>query len=83
MPRPCTTTAGVGSGRRSTAPQDADGAGPEDYEERTASYRRFMREVIGAERQTLRRLRDEGAITDEVRRRIEFDLDLEETRLRG
>ena len=64
-------------------PQDADGAGPEDYEARTASYRRFMREVIGAERQTLRRLRDEGAITDDVRRRIQFDLDLEETRLRG
>ena len=39
------------------------------------------REVIGAERRTLRRLRDEGAITDEVRRRIEYDLDLEEARL--
>jgi CPA1 family monovalent cation:H+ antiporter len=64
-------------------PQDDDGAGPEDYEARTASYRRFMREVIGAERQTLLRLRNEGAITDEVRRRIEYDLDLEETRLRG
>ena len=64
-------------------PEDGDGTSPEDYEERSASYRRFMREVIGAERDTLRRLRNEGAITDEVRRRIEFDLDLEETRLRG
>ncbi len=42
-----------------------------------------MREVIGAERGALRRLRDEGRITDEVRRRIEFDLDLDETRLGG
>ena len=64
-------------------PEDGDGTRPEDYEERSGSYRRFMREVIGAERDTLRRLRNEGAITDEVRRRIEFDLDLEETRLRG
>ena len=40
-----------------------------------------MREVLDAERAALRRLRDEGQITDEVRRRIEFDLDLDETRL--
>ncbi len=60
---------------------DDDGTGPEEYERRTDSYRRFRREVIGAERRTLRRLRDEGRITDEVRRRIEYDLDLEEARL--
>lgn len=60
---------------------DEDGAGPEDYEHRTNTYRRFMHEVIGAERRTLRQLRDGGRITDEVRRRIEYDLDLEEARL--
>lgn len=61
--------------------QDGDETGPEGYEHRSESYRRFMREVLDAERATLRRLRDEGHITDEVRRRIEFDLDLDETRL--
>lgn len=40
-----------------------------------------MNEVIGAERVRLRELRDEGEITDEVRRTIEYDLDLEQARL--
>ncbi len=52
-----------------------------DYEARSASYSRFMGEVIGAQRQTLRTLRDDGRITDEVRRRVEYDLDLEQERL--
>ncbi len=52
-----------------------------DYEARADGYRRFMGEVIGAERRRLRALRDEGAITDEVRRTIERDLDLEQARL--
>lgn len=60
---------------------DEDGTGAEDYEERSEAYRRFMHEVLGAERQTLRRLRDAGQITDEVRRTVEYDLDLEESRL--
>ena len=42
---------------------------------------RFMREVIGSQRATLRSLRDRGQISDEVRRRVEYDLDLEEARL--
>ncbi len=60
---------------------DGDGAGPEDYEQRSNSYRRFMHEVINSERRRLRELRDEGEITDEVRRTIEYDLDLEQARL--
>ena len=40
-----------------------------------------MGEVIGAQRARLRALRDEGEITDEVRRTIEYDLDLEQARL--
>jgi CPA1 family monovalent cation:H+ antiporter len=52
-----------------------------DYEGRADTYRQFMGEVIGAQRATLRRLRDEGEVTDEVRRRVEYDLDLEEARL--
>ncbi len=62
---------------------DEDGAGPEDFEARTDRFRRFRTDVIGAERAVLRRLRDEGRITDEVRRRIEYDLDLEEARTGG
>jgi len=42
-----------------------------------------MREVIGAQREKLRDLRDRGAITDEVRRKVEYELDLEEERLEG
>lgn len=60
---------------------DEDGSGPEDFEQRTNAFRRFRAEVIGAEREVLRRLRDEGRITDEVRRKIEYDLDLEEARI--
>ncbi|MGI8845689.1 MAG: Na+/H+ antiporter, partial [Thermoleophilaceae bacterium] len=60
---------------------DGDGVESEDYEARTGAYRRFMREVLAAERSTLRQLRDTGAITDEVRRTVEHDLDLEESRL--
>ena len=52
-----------------------------DYEGRADSYRQFMAHVFGAQRATLRTLRDEGRVTDEVRRRVEYDLDLEEARL--
>jgi len=62
---------------------DEDGTGAEDFEARTDRFRRFRTEVIGAERAVLRRLRDEGGITDEVRRKIEYDLDLEEQRTGG
>jgi CPA1 family monovalent cation:H+ antiporter len=37
--------------------------------------------LLGAERAELLRLRGEGRISDEVRRRVERDLDLEEARL--
>lgn len=59
---------------------DADGI---DYEHRARTFSRFMSEVIGAERRKLRELRDTGVITDEIRRRVEYDLDLEEARLSG
>lgn len=52
-----------------------------DYEGRASAYSRLIREIIGAQRDKLRELRDRGAITDEVRRRVEYDLDLEEERL--
>ena len=52
-----------------------------DYESRAESYQYFMSNVIGAQRDSLRALRDNGRITDEVRRRVEYDLDLEEARI--
>ena len=52
-----------------------------DYERRAKLYRRVMNEVIGAQRDTLRGLRDSGQITDEVRRSVEHELDLEQARL--
>jgi monovalent cation/hydrogen antiporter len=52
-----------------------------DYEHRAELYRRVMNEVIDAQRATLRRLRDSGEITDEVRRNVEHELDLEQARL--
>jgi monovalent cation/hydrogen antiporter len=44
-------------------------------------YRRLMRELIEAQRTELIRLRNEGAIGDEVLHRIESQLDMEETRI--
>jgi monovalent cation/hydrogen antiporter len=58
-----------------------DGGDDFDYERRAELYGRVMGEVIGAQRETLRRLRDEGHISDEVRRTVEHDLDLEEARI--
>ena len=40
-----------------------------------------MFELFDAQREALIGLRDSGAISDEVRRRIERELDLEESRL--
>jgi CPA1 family monovalent cation:H+ antiporter len=48
---------------------------------RSLAYQRFARELLGAERAALPRLRSEGRISDEVRRRVERDLDLEDARL--
>lgn len=68
--------------RRFTAFADDEIDGGDDHlEDRSGSYRRFMKEVIAAERGTLLELRNEGEITDEVQRRVELDLDLEEARL--
>jgi Na+/H+ antiporter len=55
--------------------------GDEDYEERSQAYQSFRRDLLDAERAALLRLRDQGHLSDEVRRRVERDLDLEDTRL--
>jgi CPA1 family monovalent cation:H+ antiporter len=56
--------------------QAGDAAPPEGDD-----TRRFRRELLGAEREAIARLRDSGEIGDDVLRRIERDLDLEEERL--
>jgi len=47
----------------------------------SAAYRRLRREMLTAERQVLVRLRDAGRLDDEVQRRIQRELDLEEATL--
>ena len=64
--------------RRFGALVDGDGDG---YEERTSAWRRLMYELFDAQRAELIGMRNRGEISDEVRRKIERDLDLEESRL--
>ena len=52
-------------------------------EEELIAHRRIRRELIQAEREAVLDLHARGAISDEVRRRIERDLDLEELRAEG
>jgi CPA1 family monovalent cation:H+ antiporter len=51
------------------------------YEDRSLAYQRLVHEVIAAQRLALVRLRNEGAISSQVMRRVERELDLEESRL--
>jgi Na+/H+ antiporter len=53
----------------------------DSIEQRSADYQRLRRELLEAERAAVVALRREGRIADEVMRRIERDLDLEDTRL--
>ena len=63
---------------------ETDGQGDEtDYEGRTGAFMRLRMELLQAERDTLVRMRNERRISDEVLRRVERDLDLEEARLEG
>jgi monovalent cation/hydrogen antiporter len=56
--------------------------GEEDgYEQRSQAFQHLRRELLAAEREALLKLREEGRISDEVRRSVERDLDLEDARL--
>jgi Na+/H+ antiporter len=46
-----------------------------------AHHQRLQREIIAAQQAEVVRLRDEGAISDQVMRRVQRDLDLEATRI--
>jgi monovalent cation/hydrogen antiporter len=50
-------------------------------EDRSLAYQRLVRELLEAQRQAIVRLRNQGAISNEVMHRIERELDLEDTRL--
>ncbi len=67
--------------RRSLFVARFDGNDQDGLEERSAAYRRLVRELLWAQRRALVRLRDDGEIGDEALHRIEHDLDLEESRL--
>ncbi|HEV7847649.1 MAG TPA: Na+/H+ antiporter [Thermoleophilaceae bacterium] len=64
--------------RRFEALVDGDHDG---FEERTDAWRRLMYDLFDAQRDALVGMRNRGEISDEVRRKIERDLDLEESRL--
>ena len=64
--------------RRFSAREDGDS---DHYEERTGAYQRVMLELFDAQREELIGMRNRGDISDEVRRRVERELDLEESRL--
>ncbi|MDX6714565.1 MAG: monovalent cation/hydrogen antiporter, partial [Baekduia sp.] len=52
-----------------------------DIEEGSQAYQHLRRKVIEAERAEIIRQRNRGAITDDIMRRLERDLDLEDARL--
>jgi monovalent cation/hydrogen antiporter len=51
------------------------------YEDRSLAYQQLLQSVLGAQRDALVQLRNEGAISNEVMNRVVRDLDLEESRL--
>ena len=73
---------GTHLGETRSSGQGSNGSvGDEDAEQELLEHRLIRRAVIDAERAAVLRLRDRGAINDEVWRRVERDLDLEELRM--
>jgi CPA1 family monovalent cation:H+ antiporter len=59
------------------------GGTTQEYTESSSTWRNWRRELIGAERGAIISLRDRGEISPEVMRRVQRDLDLEESRIGG
>jgi monovalent cation/hydrogen antiporter len=59
-----------------------DGA-DENFEGRADAWRRLMYELYDAQRRALLELRNSGEISDNIRRSVERDIDLEETRIQN
>jgi CPA1 family monovalent cation:H+ antiporter len=51
------------------------------YEDRSLAYQQLLQSVLGAQRDALVQMRNEGEISNEVMNRVVRDLDLEESRL--
>jgi Na+/H+ antiporter len=51
------------------------------YEDRSLAYQQMVQSVLGAQREALVSLRDEGTISNDVMNRVIRELDLEESRL--
>ena len=47
----------------------------------TRAFSELVHDLLGAQREELRRLQERGLVTPEVARRLDHDLDLEEARL--
>jgi CPA1 family monovalent cation:H+ antiporter len=58
-----------------------DDDGLSEVEQRSQDYQRLRRELLAAEREAVRELRRQGVIDDDVMRRVQYDLDLEDARL--
>jgi monovalent cation/hydrogen antiporter len=58
-----------------------DDGDPGEIEDGSQAYQRLRREILDAEREEIVRLRNTGAINDQLMHRIERDLDLEDARL--
>jgi CPA1 family monovalent cation:H+ antiporter len=71
-----------GGVRRYKAGLEAGGT-TEEYADSSAAWRGWRRDLLAAEREAVLTLRDAGEISPEVMRRIERDLDLQESRLGG
>ena len=61
----------------------AAGGTTEEYREGSEAWRSWRRGLIAAEREEIVALRDRGEVSAEAMRRVERDLDLEESRLGG
>ena len=59
------------------------GGTTDEYAESSAAWRNWRRELLAAEREAIVSLRDRGRLPPEVMRRIQRDLDLEESRIGG
>jgi Na+/H+ antiporter len=70
-------------GGRGALADSSDGSDGDQQVDIVVAARHLRRDVIGAERAALIALRDQGQIDDEVLRRLERELDLEEQQLRG
>jgi CPA1 family monovalent cation:H+ antiporter len=51
------------------------------YEDRSLAYQQMVQSVLGAQREALVKMRNDGEISNEVMNRVIQDLDLEESRL--